>query len=58
MLTVGKLYPDYSSILDDFDGMVTWKKSGSQKIAEPKIGLDANFDTSNRAVDDAKKALD
>jgi hypothetical protein len=54
LLTIGKLFPDYISILDDFDGMVTWKKSGSQKIAEPKLGLDQNFDTCNKDVDDAK----
>lgn len=31
LLTVGKksLFPDYSGILDEFDGMITWKKSGS-----------------------------
>lgn len=58
LLTIGKLYPDYISILDDFDGMVTWKKSGNQKVAEPKVGLDKNFDSCNKAVDEMKKFLD
>ena len=38
--------------------MVTWKKAGSQKVAEPKLGLDENFDSCNTAVEKAKQALD
>jgi len=38
--------------------MVTWKKSGGSKIAEPKLGIDENFDESNRAVEKAKEDLD
>jgi hypothetical protein len=29
LLTIGKLFPDYIAVLDEFDGMVTWKKTGS-----------------------------
>lgn len=59
LLTVGNksLFPDYSGILDEFDGMITWKKSGSQRVPEPKIGQDEEFDACNFEVDQAKRTL-
>jgi len=38
------LFPNFTKILDDFEQMITWKHSGSNKVFEPKSGIDPEFD--------------
>ena len=37
--------------------MITWKKSGTNKVFEPKTGIDPEFDSANEVVDEVKKSL-
>ena len=51
------LFPNFTKILDDFEAMITWKKSGTNKVFEPKTGIDPEFDSANEVVDEVKKSL-
>jgi len=41
------LFPDFTKIIEDFESMITWKQSGSNKVLEPKTGIDPEFDSAN-----------
>ena len=51
------IFPDYVPILDEFAGMITWKTFGGKKIPEPKLGIDPNYDDSNKSVESIKKQM-
>lgn len=51
------IFPDYIPILDEFEGMITWKTFGGKKIPEPKSGIDPNYDDSNKSVESIKNQM-
>jgi hypothetical protein len=34
------IFPDYSSVIEEFEKMIQWKSVGSKKVPEPVPGLD------------------
>ncbi len=52
------IFPDYSSVIEDFENMIQWKSVGNKKVPEPVPGLDEEFDTANSQVEKIKERLE
>ncbi len=52
------IFPDYSSVIEEFEKMIQWKSVGSKKVPEPVPGLDEEFDQANARVERIKEKLE
>lgn len=52
------IFPDYSTIIEEFEKMIQWKSVGSKKVPEPVPGLDEEFDQANARVEKIKEKLE
>jgi hypothetical protein len=47
LTTKGKLLPNFTDAISEFEEMITWRQMGNTKVPEPKLGLDAEYDEVN-----------
>ena len=52
------IYPNYEPIFQEFSKLIQWKTVGKQKVPEPILGIDEEFDEKNRVVDEIKGKVD
>ena len=51
------IFPNYEPIFEEFNELIVWKKAGKQKVPEPVLGIDEEFDKKNQVVEDIKEEL-
>ena len=52
------IFPDYSSVIEEFENMIQWKSVGNKKVPEPVPGQDEEFDAANSRVEKIKEKLE